>query len=240
MIRIRPNINAALPSWYDLDLCSDFLLYGQRLTDRQLVVNTFGNIALRATHCLSKRELIYTKHRGISLEECKSSNIVALDLLTDELLFGEDTPSQGHQMHREIMCHRPEIFATIHLHPNDVISYFTVMQQDGMKYISNDTALVLGKAPHILDSKHNLELDTSIISTFIADTNCIVMPNHGITVLGRTLSEAYHRAVAFSAEITRVMKCLLLAASTGRSPSYIIQPEIDYMYKNGDRIIYGQ
>jgi ribulose-5-phosphate 4-epimerase/fuculose-1-phosphate aldolase len=35
--------------------------------------------------------------------------------------------------------------------------------------------------------------DVGPIKNFIQDTNCIIMKRHGFTVLGRTVSEAYHR-----------------------------------------------
>lgn len=116
------------PAWLDLDICNSILLYGQRLAARQLIVNTLGNIAVRSYCPYKRREIIYTKHRGVSLEECGLEHVVVLDMQSDELLHGRFRPSQGHQMHREIMHCRPDINATVHIHPNEVIAFFAVMQ----------------------------------------------------------------------------------------------------------------
>lgn len=230
---------AGLPAWFDVAIGNSIVQYGQRLAARQLLVNTLGNIAVRS-HCpYWQREVIYTKHRGISLEECGLEQLAVLDMQSDELLHGRFRPSLGHQMHREIMRCRADVNATVHLHPNEVISFFAVMQWREMEYVSNDTALVMGKPPYILGEGVNIELDVSAIGRCASDTNCIVMPSHGITCFGRDLSEAFHRAVAFTAEISRLITSQYLAAATGRTVVYASSEEVRQMYAAGEQVIYG-
>lgn len=236
-----PPLNLfAEPDEVDATITDNILLYAQRLSARTLVTNTFGNIAIRKRAKHGRQNVIYTKHRGISLEEIGKEHIVAIDLDTNELLLGSVRPSIGYQMHREIFRCRPDVNATIHLHPDDVIAYFSVMYDKEMCYVSNDTALVMGKPPYILAKSINLELDMSLLAGFIHGTNCIVMPNHGITTMGRDLSEAYHRAVSFCAEISRIMKGLLLSKSTELPISYMTTEEIEHMYRISEETIYGK
>jgi L-fuculose-phosphate aldolase len=230
---------AKLPSWFDPAIGASILQYGQRLAARELLVNTLGNIAVRA-HCpYWKREVIYTKHLGLSLEESSLEHLAVLDMKSDELLHGRCRPSLGHQMHREIMRCRHDIHATVHLHPDDVIAFFSVMQWRQMKYVSNDTALVMGMPPCILGEGVNVELDVSAISRCAGDTNCIVMPGHGITSFGRDLSQAYHRAVAFVAEIRRLITCQQLSAATGKPVVFASEEDVRHMYELGEQAIYG-
>ena len=49
------------------------------------------------------------------------------------------------------------------------------------------------KPAHYLPAHLNVEEDVGPIKTFIQDTNCIIMKRHGFTVLGRSVSEGYHR-----------------------------------------------
>lgn len=228
-----------MPAWLDLDICNSILQYGQRLAARQLIVNTLGNIAVRSYCQYWQREVIYTKHRGVSLEECGLEHIAVLDMQSDELLHGRFRPSEGHQMHREIMRCRPDINATVHLHPNEVIAFFAVMQWREMSYVSTDTALVMGKPPCILSEGVNIELDISAIRCCVENTNCIVMPSHGITSCGRDVSEAYHRAIALTAEISRLMASQWLSALTGKSVVYASNDEVKQMYQLGEQVIYG-
>ncbi|GLO54593.1 class II aldolase/adducin family protein [Pseudomonas kermanshahensis] len=230
---------SGLPAWFDLATGASILQYGQRLAARELLVNTLGNIVVR-THCpYWKREVMYTKHLGLSLEESGLEHLAVLDMQSDELLHGRCRPSLGHQMHREIMRCRHDIHATVHLHPDDVIAFFSVMQWRQMRYVSNDTALVMGKPPCILGEGVNVELDVSAIGRCADDTNCIVMPGHGITSFGRDLSEAYHRAVAFVAEIRRLIICQHLSAATGKSIAFASEEEVQHMYELGEQVIYG-
>ncbi|WP_434597169.1 class II aldolase/adducin family protein [Pseudomonas sp. R4-83] len=231
--------HSGLPAWFDLEIGTSILQYGQRLAARQLLVNTLGNIAVRSQCPYWQREVIYTKHRGVSLEECGLQHLAVLDMRSDELLHGRFRPSLGHQMHREIMRLRSDVNATVHLHPNDVIAFFSVMPWHQMEYVSNDTALVMGKPPYILGSGVNIELDVSAIGRCANDTNCIVMPSHGITCFGRDLSEAFHRAVAFTAEISRLITSQCLAAATGRSVAYASREDVAQMYELGEHVIYG-
>lgn len=228
-----------LPAWFDRAIGADILQYGQRLAARELLVNTLGNIAVR-THCPSwKREVIYTKHLGLSLEDSCIEHLAVLDMQSDELLYGYCRPSLGHQMHREIMRWRPDIHATVHLHPDDVIAFFAVMQWREMRYVSNDTALVMGKPPCILGEGVNVELDVTAIGRCAGGTNCIVMPGHGITSFGRNLSEAYHRAVAFVAEIRRLITCQQLSTATGKPIVFASDDDVRHMYELGEQVIYG-
>lgn len=234
-----PEGNSELPVWFERAIAQDIRVYGQRLAARQLLMNTFGNIAVRR-HCpYYRRDVIYTKHLGLSLEECGLEHIVVLDLLTDELIHGTTRPSVGHRMHREIFSCRPDINATVHLHPNEVLAFFSVMRWRTMKYVSNDTALVLGKPPCILGEGVNIELDIRAISQCVTETNCIVMPGHGITTFGRNLSEAFHRALAFTAEVGRLIVSQQLAVASGRPVVYASEDDVRHMYRQGEEVIYG-
>lgn len=236
----NPEVSrSGLPAWFDLAIGASILQYGQRLAARELLVNTLGNIVVR-THCPNwKREVMYTKQLGLSLEEASLEHLAVLDMQSDALLHGRCRPSPGYQMHREIMRCRADIQATVHLHPDAVIAFFSVMQWRQMKYVSNDTALVMGKPPCILGKGVNVELDVDAIGRCAGETNCIVMPGHGITSFGRDLSEAYHRAVAFVAEISRLITCQQLSAATGKPVSFASEDEVQHLYDLGEQVIHG-
>ena len=73
---------------------------------------------------------------------------------------------------------------------------------------------------------------------FIEGTNSVVLVGHGITTLGRTLSEAYHRLNSLTAEVRRNIAAELLAEKAGSSPAYRSQTEVDAMYRYAESIIY--
>jgi ribulose-5-phosphate 4-epimerase/fuculose-1-phosphate aldolase len=74
--------------------------------------------------------------------------------------------------------------------------------------------------------------------TFIQDTNCLVMKRHGITVLGRTVSECYHRVTTYASEVKRQILVELLCAAKGTKPEAMSEDEMRWMFEHGDDIVY--
>ena len=74
----------------------------------------------------------------------------------------------------------------------------------------------------------------------VADrTNCIVMPNHGVTTFGRDLSEAYHRLTSVIAEVQRIIQALQIATMTGKEVNWIPEQEVRQMFENSEQVVYG-
>ena len=176
---------------FDPGIAAEILQYAAWMAGRGYVTNTLGNIALRVPHPGgSTSEVIYTKHMGVSLEEATIENIVVTDIEKGSLLHGKIPPSVGHVMNRTICKHRPDANAVIHCHVNEAIAYFSTTRERKFRYISADAALVMGKPVLVLAPNTNVEQDAEILEKVIGTTNCIIMPNHGVTTLGRNLSEA--------------------------------------------------
>jgi L-fuculose-phosphate aldolase len=91
----------------------------------------------------------------------------------------------------------------------------------------------------ILAPDINIELDLAPLRQIIHRTNCIVMPQHGITTLGETLSEAYHRACSIVAETRRLLYARILAGSVGMDVPYVSEADVKHMFEIGRKAIYG-
>ena len=225
---------------FNRDIAAEILKYAAWLAGRGYIANTLGNIAVRAPHADgSASEVIYTKHMGVSLEEATIENIVVTDIEKGNLVYGKTPPSVGHVMNRTIYKHRPDANAVIHCHVNEVIAYFSTTQERTFRYISADAALVMGKPVLVLSPNINVEQDAEILETVIGTTNCIIMPNHGVTTLGRNLSEAYHRMNTMTAELKRITLALQVAAATNKDVQWISEGETQQMYDMADELIYG-
>ena len=210
---------------------SQLLRYADLISRRGYVCNTLGNIAIRDL----KNGVIYTKHKGVSLEEMTAENIVVKDS-NGKLLYGNKDTSVGNKLNCEIFKHRPDINAVIHLHPDDAIALFSVANLKEFPYLSIDAPPVLGKDPYILDPEVNVERDAGRIKGFIKNTNCFVMPNHGVTTLGRDISEAYHRMNTFMAEVKRLKGALVLSRALNISVPYLPRNEVEALYRIADSL----
>ena len=225
---------------FDERAANQILTYADRLSRRGYVMNTLGNMALRVKHSIDPEHgVIYTKQMGISLEEMGLENVVVTDVTAGRLLYGKTPPSIGHIMNRTIFRLRPDINAVIHVHPNEVIAYFSTTGATELKYISADTALILSEPAWVLEPNINVEVDASLLENFAHKTNCIIMPNHGVTTLGRDISEAYHRLTSTVAEVQRTILALQIAADIGREVNWISEASVQKMYDDAEMVIYG-
>ena len=66
----------------------------------------------------------------------------------------------------------------------------------------------------------------------------MVLLGHGVTTLGRTISEPYRRLNAFTSEVRRNIIAEQLAAIRGTGIRYRGQDEIDHMYRFAEKVIY--
>jgi L-fuculose-phosphate aldolase len=64
------------------------------------------------------------------------------------------------------------------------------------------------------------------------------MENHGVTTLGRTVSEAYHRLNTLTSEVRRNVMTTLLAVAAGSEIHAIAPDAVDWMYRHAESVIY--
>ncbi|MBI2739385.1 MAG: class II aldolase/adducin family protein [Rhodospirillales bacterium] len=230
------------PVTFDPAVGRQFIKYARLVAGRGYVHNTLGNIVMRVPHPDFPHGLAYTKHAEISLEEMELENIVITDVPTSRIVWGERMTSIGHNLSREILRLRPDIDATIHVHDDATIALLGALGGSGaphdFKVLSLDPPFVLGKPVHFVPAHVDVEADVSSVAGFIQDTNSVVLVGHGVTTLGRNVSEAYHRLNTLTAEVRRCILAEQLAALRGTAIAYRSQQEIEDMYRFAERIIY--
>lgn len=222
----------------DPAIVETFLRYARLLAARGYVHNTLGNIVIRAPHADYPHGVAYTKHAELSLEEMAAENIVITDIPTSRVLHGGRMTSIGHNLSREILRLRPDIHATIHVHDDALIALLGSGACKEVRMLSLDPPFVLGKPVHYVPAHVDVEADVSGVKDFIQDTNSVVLVGHGVTTLGRNVSEAYHRLTTLTAEARRNIDAELLAAATGTRPAYRSDAEVQAMYRHAEAIIY--
>jgi L-fuculose-phosphate aldolase len=222
----------------DPKIVTTFLRYARLLAARGYVHNTLGNIVMRAPHPDHPHGVAYTKHAELSLEEMEADNIVITDIPTSRVLYGERMTSIGHNLSREILRLRPDVQATIHVHDDALIALLGSGAAAEVRMLSLDPPFVLGKPAHYVPAHVDVEADVSGVKDFIQGTNSVVLVGHGVTTLGRTVSEAYHRLTTLTAEARRNIEAELLAAAKGTRPHYRSDVEVQAMYRHAEAIIY--
>lgn len=222
---------------FDPAVVRSYLAYAHRLANRGLVNSSVGGMVIRVAHPGHADGICYAKPQAVSLEEVQAEDLVITDIPYGRILCGERATTVGHQMNREILRLRPDINCVIHLHHDETIAFlaagFQEIRSYGLTY-----GYLMQKPAHYLPASVNVEEDVAPIKTFIAGTNCIIMRRHGFTVLGRTVSEAYHRTCVLVSEVKRNIIVESLCALTGRTPEAISDEELAYMASHGDAVMY--
>jgi len=228
----------AHPVHFDAGIGQQFLRYARLVAGRGYIHNTLGNMAIRAPYPDYAHGVAYTKHAEISLEEMGMENIVITDIPSSRLLYGSRMTSVGHNLNREILRLRPDIGAVIHVHDDATIAFFGSGAFREVKVLSLDMPFILGRPPYYVPAHVDVEADVGPVKDFIADTNVVVLLGHGVTALGRTISEAYHRLNSLTAEVRRNIEAEHLAAIKGTQPLYRSEAEVTLMHKHAEAVIY--
>ena len=222
---------------FDPKVCKAYVTYAHRLAARGLVNSSVGGMVIRVAHPGHEHGVCYAKPQGLSLEEVEEGDLVITDISYGRILRGDKATTVGHQMNREILRLRPDVNAVIHLHHDEMIAFMAAGYETIRSY-SLTYGYLMQKPAHYLPASVNVEEDVAPIKTFIQDTNCIIMKRHGFTVLGRSVSEAYHRTCVLVSEIKRNIIVEQLCAANGKTPEYITDAELAHMYTHGDAVMY--
>ncbi len=222
---------------FDRAVADTYVRYARMLAARGYVQSTLGGMVLRVPHPGYPDGLAYAKPAGVSLEEMTADDLVVTDIPSGRIVHGDRATSVGHQMNREILRLRPDVNCVIHLHHDETIALLAAGVEEIESY-SITFWYVMQKPLAYLPAHVNVEADVVPIKTFIHDTNCIVMKRHGITVLGRTVSECYHRVTTYAAEVKRQILVEMLCAAKGTKPDRLSEDEVRAMMAGADATLY--
>ena len=223
---------------FDVKMGELLLRYARMIVARGYIHNTLGNLAIRVPHPDFPHGVAYTKHAEVSLEEMALDNVVVTDIPTPTLLHGSVPTSVGHNLNREILRLRPDIGAVIHVHHDETIALFASGALKELRVLSLEFPYVMAKPPHLVPSHLDVEQDVGPVAGFIQSTNSVVMESHGVTTLGRTVSEAYHRLNTLTSEVRRNVLAVQLAAAA-RTDVHVLAPDaVEWMYRYAESVIY--
>lgn len=223
---------------FDHTVAQDLVRYAKLIVARGYIHNSLGNLAIRVPQLDFPDGVAYTKHAEISLEEMTVDHVVVTDIPTPRLLHGTVPTSVGHNLNREILRLRPDVGAVIHVHHDETIALFASGAVKELRVLSLEFPYVMAKPPCVVPSHLDVEQDVGPIKDFIGQTNSLIMENHGVTTLGRTISEAYHRLNTLTSEVRRNIAALQLAAHARTEVHFLTPDALDWMYRHAESVIY--
>ncbi|SNY92368.1 L-fuculose-phosphate aldolase [Cohaesibacter sp. ES.047] len=175
----------------------------RRLYQNQLTTCSGGNLSMR----LDEKHVIITPSsldKGVI--EAGEIGLVTIDgeNLTPHLKSSIETG-----MHLEIFRRRPDVKAVVHAHPV-MASTFAAVDKDINTTLTAESYLVLGNvvnAPYALMGSKELSV---IVGKAAENSNVIVMKNHGITTVGKSMLDAFDKMELLEASAKMTINAAIL------------------------------
>lgn len=169
-----------------LDECREEVAYFmRRLYDQGLTTTSGGNLSVR----FSEDEILITPSAS-DKGRMKGAEIGIMD--TSGKILSKFKPSIESSMHLKIYAARPDVKAIVHAHPV-VASTFAATNAQINCHLLAESYAILGKleyAPYRLMGTDGL---ANVVAKTAKSANCIIMKNHGVLAVGKSLLEAFDR-----------------------------------------------
>jgi len=154
---------------------------------------------------------VYIKPWGAGFEDVTAAEFQGLDM-DGNLSEGMGRVHSELVLHLEIYRKRPEIFSIAHVHPFYAILLSSVFKGK-LHIVGQHGVHFAGKLPFYSSGEliRSKKLGENLAKT-LGNRPVVMMKNHGITVVGKTIEEA----VIFSIHFEKAAQNHLLAASFGK------------------------
>jgi L-fuculose-phosphate aldolase len=160
----------------------DLKYYADKIVTSGLVVGAGGNLSMR------DGDLMYISPSGFDLQEIKDDQWVRVNIKTGEIL-DDLKPSSEVLMHLECFRKRPDITAVLHAHP----SYSVGVSSAGHSIPSlfPDFPAMIRNVSYLDYVIPTTDVLANAVANVIPETDVVVMRNHGVLTVGKTMKEAY-------------------------------------------------
>jgi L-fuculose-phosphate aldolase len=161
---------------------NDLKLYASKIVQTGLVVGAGGNLSMRDGN------IMYISPSGFDLQEIEEHQWVPVNIETGEIL-DDLKPSSEILMHLECFRKRPDITAVLHAHP----SYSVGVSSSGHNIPSlfPDFPAMIKSVAYLDYMIPTTEVLANAVSGVIEENDVVVMRNHGVLTVGKTMKEAY-------------------------------------------------
>lgn len=170
-----------------MDAAKKLVEYARLCWDRGLTESTGGNMSVRADD-----NTIYITPTFIVKHFLKVEDMVRLSL-DGEKLEGEKEPSSERKMHLLIYRERADVKAIFHAHPPYVTTFAVSGEKIPINVLPEAVLLVRDIAYLPYKTPGTQEFANVFTSELKKGKDVFVLQNHGVTVVGKNIEEAYAR-----------------------------------------------
>ncbi len=185
-----------------MGIIKELVEYSKLVWDRRLTESTGGNMSVRANN-----NTIYITPTFTIKHFLEPTDIVMLSI-DGEKLEGDKEPSSERKMHLLIYKERSDVNAIFHAHP----PYATAFAVSGEKIPINvlpEAVLLLRNIAYLpYKMPGTQEFADTFSSELKKGKDVFILQNHGVTVVGKDLKEAYARleTLEFLSKVVLILK----------------------------------
>lgn len=164
------------------NIINELKQYANKIVKTGLVVGAGGNLSMRDGN------IMYISPSGFDLQEIEDHQWVRVNIDTGEIL-DDLKPSSEVLMHLECFRKRQDITAVLHAHP----SYSVGVSSAGHNIPSlfPDFPAMIRNVSYLEYLIPTTEVLADAVAEVILNTDVVVMRNHGVLTVGKTMKEAY-------------------------------------------------
>ena len=199
------------------DLVDQLITVGRKAVAAGLVIGSGGNLSAREPG--SDRCVVTAS--GTWLDELGRDSFSTVPIADGTVLSGHPRPSSEAQLHLASYRVRPDVNAVVHLHPQTSV-LLTAMGLP-IRLLTIDHAYYVREVvttPFIQSGTP--ELAEAGAQAAVGGCNCVVLGNHGCSILGETVELAHKRAANLEEAARATLVMLQLGdTTTACPPSYL-------------------
>ena len=164
--------------------------------------------------------------RGLGWHEITAANLIKLDLDGNVLSETELLPGPaGLNFHSAILRSKPEITSTFHLHPIQGVVVSTL--EEGLQFFDQESCAIYGQvSTHAFEGLAEEEDEAPRIIADLGDRFTMIMLNHGLLTVGRTIGEAF----IYMDKLIRACDTQLRILSTGAKARPMSQEVLEHTF----------
>jgi L-fuculose-phosphate aldolase len=168
-----------------LSIKQQIIEIGKIIYEKNLTTGMSGNISFKEANkiCITAS--------GTCLGNLTEENIIEIDLDGNQLSDKTQKASSEKMMHVEIYRQRPEINSVIHAHP-PYSTTLSIKQDYKFLPLLAESVVFLGNIPRIEYEMPSTNDLAKTVAAGFADSNAVLMSNHGGTVVGKNLKETFY------------------------------------------------
>lgn len=156
--------------------------YAKELVTSGLVVGAGGNLSMR------EGEYMYISPSGYDLKEIQLDEWVKVHITSGEV-YGTIKPSSELLMHLACFRENAEIQAVLHAHPTYSVGVSSTGKE--IPALFPDFPAMVKEVAYIEYIIPTTELLANEVAKYAENTQVMILRNHGVITLGKTMKEAY-------------------------------------------------